>query len=791
MAPLREDHRTRTASAPGNDAEGTRTLCLKQHVRAHVVAGEAAYLVSEDAVTAVHGAAAARVVPLLDGTRDLPAVLREAGEGVTAAQVGRVVLDLVEGGLLAVREQLPTAPEQRRSVAWFDAAGLDGLDALHRMRSCVVTVSAVGGAATGAVVHALRAAGVEVEDRGDDLVVDLRAASAPVSAPPSLTVVVTDDYLHPHLSAVDDAQRATGRPWVLAKPDGGQMWIGPFFSGLPGDGACWHCLSARLSAHRQAEGHLRRRLGGQGPLGRPASGPSLLSPGASLLASEVAAWLAGVRREQQSVWVMDLIGLQGRHHELRARPECPACGDPTRYTAAAVRPVVLQPRPYAAGEASGGHRALGPAAVLTRYGHLVSPITGVVKEIRRDERTSGVLHAYRSGGNVAAAARSLDQLRAGLRAENGGKGVTALDAEVGALCEAVERHSGTARGDEPRVRARMSDLGADAVHPDSCRLLDPRQIAARSGWNAEHGDFSQVGAAFDPQRLRDWTPVWSLSAGRHRWLPTSMLYFGAGEDGEELVADSNGCAAGSSLEDAVLQGLLELVERDAVALWWYNRTAQPGVDLDSFADRWLGRVHAEYAAMHRDLWVLDLTSDLGVPVMAAISRRTDKPAQDVMFGFGAHLDPAVALRRAVTELNQMMPPLVGVPVGDVTGAGYGCDDPEALAWWRTATVESCGWLAPSAAPARTRASYAHEPTADLLEEVTRVRTAVEAAGLEVLVLDQTRPELGLPVVRVIVPGLRPFWARFAPGRLFDVPVALGRLAEATPYEQLNPVAMFL
>jgi ribosomal protein S12 methylthiotransferase accessory factor len=59
------------------------------------------------------------------------------------------------------------------------------------------------------------------------------------------------------------------------------------------------------------------------------------------------------------------------------------------------------------------------------------------------------------------------------------------------------------------------------------------------------------------------------------------------------------------------------------------------------------------------------------------------------------------------------------------------------------------------------------------------------------VLDQTRPDVGLPVVKVLAPGLRPFWARFAPGRLFDVPVRLGRLAAPTPHEGLNPFPMFL
>ena len=63
--------------------------------------------------------------------------------------------------------------------------------------------------------------------------------------------------------------------------------------------------------------------------------------------------------------------------------------------------------------------------------------------------------------------------------------------------------------------------------------------------------------------------------------------------------------------------------------------------------------------------------------------------------------------------------------------------------------------------------------------------------MELLVLDQTRPDIGLPVVKVMVPGLRHFWARFAPGRLFDVPVRLGRIAAPTAYEDLNPLPIFV
>ena len=52
-------------------------------------------------------------------------------------------------------------------------------------------------------------------------------------------------------------------------------------------------------------------------------------------------------------------------------------------------------------------------------------------------------------------------------------------------------------------------------------------------------------------------------------------------------ADSNGCAGGTTLEDACLQGFYELVERDSVAIWWYNRTSRPRVDLVSFDDPYI------------------------------------------------------------------------------------------------------------------------------------------------------------------------------------------------------------
>jgi thiazole/oxazole-forming peptide maturase SagD family component len=504
-----------------------------------------------------------------------------------------------------------------------------------------------------------------------------------------------------------------------------------------------------------------------------------------------AKWLAGLRDcGEDTVCALETFSMTTSHHPVRRRPQCPDCGDPGLVAARVEAPLTLASR-IKSGGSGGGHRAVDPARMLRTYRHLVGPVTGIVDEVRRDTSLPEPLHCYVSGQNLAVRAESLGGLRGGLRSRSGGKGTTPLDAEVGALCEAVERYSGTRQGDEPTVRDTLSGLGDRAIHPNACQLFADRQFRDRHRWNAVNTAFQQVCAPFEPDRPVDWTPVWSLTAGEQRLLPTSMLYFGPEQDGSAPGpwADSNGNAAGSSLEDAVVQGFLELVERDAVALWWYNRTRHPGVDLDAFDEPCLTELRGAYAAMNRRVWALDLSSDFGIPVVAAFSARTDKPAQDLMFGFGAHFDPRLALRRAMTEMGQLLPAVVGAAAD---GSGYAIREPELMNWWTHADTGNQPYLLPDPGEtARTPGGYDYRIRRDLRDDVRAAEELVRSRGMELLVLDQTRPDLELPVVKVIVPGLRHFWARYAPGRLFDVPVRMGRLDRPTRYQDLNPIPLFV
>ncbi|MFD0632043.1 YcaO-like family protein [Catenulispora yoronensis] len=129
--------------------------------------------------------------------------------------------------------------------------------------------------------------------------------------------------------------------------------------------------------------------------------------------------------------------------------------------------------------------------------------------------------------------------------------------------------------------------------------------------------------------------------------------------------------------------------------------------------------------------------------------------------------------------------------------GHPAADPplEQLRWWQALGPVPPDYLRPDPdRPTRSGAEpgpHVRPPHADLRQDVEDVVEMVRAAGLELLVLDQTRPDVGMPVVKVVVPGMRPARARLAPGRLFDVPAALGRRPRPPEYRELNPVPLVI
>jgi ribosomal protein S12 methylthiotransferase accessory factor YcaO len=150
--------------------------------------------------------------------------------------------------------------------------------------------------------------------------------------------------------------------------------------------------------------------------------------------------------------------------------------------------------------------------------------------------------------------------------------------------------------------------------------------------------------------------------------------------------------------------------------------------------------------------------------------------ENIEFGSGAHFDPRIAMLRTLTELNQFLS--IGL-MGGGTGEKSSLDGVTPLRLADYPFLMPDGTVQPSGGW-----------KAGLLDTTRQqVDACVEIAGragLDFLVLDQTRPDVEVPVVRVMVPGLRHFYRRFGPGRLYDVPVKLGWLDRPLPESELTP-----
>jgi ribosomal protein S12 methylthiotransferase accessory factor len=736
---------------------------VRPHYRVHILRGEGAYLLSEGRQVALEGELFELLCPWLDGRCTVARIVEGLEGKLRPAAIYYGIELLRRSGHLVDMEGCAEGADD----AWWSAQGLHPAQAEARLQNHRVSLrAATEDVSVAALRDALTRDGVRVEDGGD------------------LLLVAVEDYLDATLAGVNRECLQAGRRWAIVRLNGNPLLIGPVF--LPGDTGCWECLAQRLRMNREYE----LVIGGAASIS--AGTRRTKGIGASLASAQIAEWIAkgGSSKLDGRVLSMNVLTWETATHELIRQPYCRACGGAADLDQAA-RPIELRACVKQRFN-DGGQRSVSAEETLRRYSRHVSPITGVVRVIhRKDVADCDRLHVYEAGTNRATPPHTLAQLRAHLRTNSLGKGTTEAQAKAGALCEAIERYSGGFQGYEPRRVARMFELGEQAVDPRSCMLYSEAQYRQREWWNAKKSRFNVVPKPFVEDAVLDWSPLWSLSRNTTRYLPSAMLYYGHPTPRGELMFTpcSNGAAAGNTMEEAILQGLVELIERDSLALWWYNRVQRPGVDLESFDDPFMQQLDRSLKAHGRDLWAIDLTSDLQIPVFGAFSRRVEAKPERIIMGFGAHLDVRIALLRALTELTQMLAWILPEERNDPNAQPI--LDEETTTWLATAESSAEAYLRPLPNVERRFAHYPTLPTEDLRDDVLFCRSVVECKGMEVLVLDQTRPDIGLPVAKVVVPGLRHCHARFGPGRLYDIPLELGWQDNMLSEAQLNPISVFL
>ena len=721
----------------------------------YVLPPDVVCLYSEDRKFLLHGELFFALASAIgEGARSVRELVGEMERHFPSAAIHEALKRLIDR-----RYVLPVSRASAGVIpAYWASLGLSPETADKNLRNCRVRIRSVDVDGATELDAALRDLGVRIVTRS-----------------PDLTVTLVGDYLDGRLEELNRQHLSDLTPWIIAQPSGIFPLVGPVF--LPGKSACWTCVADRMRRNREVKALLDRqqvRHIAVSPLARHTVGQSGIQLAAIEIAKAIATDFCTELRDH--IISLDLLGSSTAKHHVARRPQCPSCGskklrDPRR----APPPFELS----ASGKlvmTSGGYRTVAPGATVARFRKHVSPLTGVVSRLERIEADLPLNTNYYARHNFSAPAKTVNELRAGVSGGSFGKGSTAEQGEASALMEAIERYSGIFQGDEIRVRRRFTDFPpGDAILPNNVLLFSDAQLRDRASTIDPHEVPSTL-TVFDRSAKIDWSPVWSLRDERFKYVPTSLLYFFYRGPGQ-IDADSNGCAAGNTLEEAIVQAFLELVERDAYAIWWYNRLQRPAVDLGQMDDPYVRDLQARLAETGRRLWVLDVTSDLGIPSFVTILHWIQDAKENIEFGSGAHFDSRIALLRALTELNQFLS--IGL-MGGGTGEKSSLDGSTPL------RLQDHPFLTPSEEPAAQAAFDAKFGQIDAREQVTACVRLAEREGLDFLVLDQTRPDIDVPVVRVIVPGLRHFYRRFAPGRLYEVPVKLGLRDRPLSEDEFNP-----
>lgn len=327
-------------------------------------------------------------------------------------------------------------------------------------------------------------------------------------------------------------------------------------------------------------------------------------------------------------------------------------------------------------------------------------------------------------------------------------------------------------------------------------LAEPSEFSLFHAKQFKDAFFSSVVHPFTVEVELTWTKSYSLTRGSYRYLPAQCVYLPFSLDKELITMGvSTGLSAHSSFYQAVLNGLYEAVERDAVAIAWLQGLSQRKVVIAPWLQQYIDGIYPTAYDWH----LFDVTTDIQIPTIFGFCLGRAEYGDFMAVGAAARATYAEALRKTVREVGQSVQNFRYL-LAQRSGSTACCDDyrrlnsfddhsylylvsPEAKGMLREWIAQESAW--PLAEDLRER-------FADVKEEVRWAVENVSSRGCEVLVKDLTTVDarqLGLYVVKVFSPQLvqlsGDYRFYFKGGRrLYNVPGMLGYPSRG--YEELTP-----
>ena len=336
-----------------------------------------------------------------------------------------------------------------------------------------------------------------------------------------------------------------------------------------------------------------------------------------------------------------------------------------------------------------------------------------------------------------------------------GKGPTKAHAKASVLMECIERYS-SLPGSTKRnfIQGSYEDLSQkySVLHPEE--VVEP--------FNFQYRNYMPM----------DFLPGFELFSGESMLIPASLALFRYSPKPPALnpfaFYHTNGLASGNVLEEAVCHSLCEVIERDAVSLAELRASAIPfnfirtitnslkekqysispdvvihDVDFDP-----IKMLVRKFEKAKIPLIVKDISSDIGIPTFNASS--IEWLTHDYGYlaeGHGTHPDARIALLRAITEVSQSRAANIQGARDDLRKIKYGNDNSDDKRAWQFT-------------PSKNKIQFSQVRSyfnVDILDDIKLILARLQQAGLKkAIIVDLTIAEIGIPVVRAIVPGLETF-----------------------------------
>ena len=318
----------------------------------------------------------------------------------------------------------------------------------------------------------------------------------------------------------------------------------------------------------------------------------------------------------------------------------------------------------------------------------------------------------------------------------GGKGISKDHAKASAMMEGFERYSAERQDSDETIIATLGEIRnyGEPIDPKSLNL--PKE--------------------FEKKGIDDLSLEWSKSkdiiSGKEYYIPTNAVYHPYTHENNIqslFKSNTNGLASGNILEEAILHGMLEVIERDAWSIFELTHKNYAQIDLESIESEIIRDIIDKFESEGIRIKLMDFTADIKIPTIAASADDTiTKDAGLLTLGMGTHLDPEVAVLRALTEVAQSRATQINGAREDTVRADFARE----AGYERMKRINK--YYFRNEEEQIRLSDIENKSTSSITKDIEIVKEELIANDIEkILYVDLTRPELDVSVVRVIIPEM--------------------------------------